>query len=337
MDFDDIVGQRVLVESLKNAIKRNMVANAYIFNGPKGSGKKTLADIFARAINCKGSDNKPCNLCSSCKKSIAGVNPDIMYIEPMGNSIKIEQIRKLISDVSVKPFENTYRVIVMKNADSMTIESQDAFLKTLEEPEGNNVFLLLTENYNALLPTIVSRCQVYNMVGLGKDDMKELLVKHGYKQGEELEIAIDNSNGIIGRALEILKDEGFKQLQNEYENILKQILEGSRVETLILSDKLLNSKEDGVKLLSFLLNFFRDILILKDLEDNKYIINKTVDFSLLKSYRDNMTEEELFEIIDNIKQTISSMEFNVSYKNSIDNLFLKILEVFNGKSSRSTV
>ena len=130
----------------------------------------------------------------------------------------------------------------MKNADSMTIESQDAFLKTLEEPEGNNVFLLLTENYNALLPTIVSRCQVYNMVGLGKDDMKELLVKHGYKQGEELEIAIDNSNGIIGRALEILKDEGFKQLQNEYENILKQILEGSRVETLILSDKLLNSR-----------------------------------------------------------------------------------------------
>ncbi|HHY78456.1 MAG TPA: hypothetical protein GX498_08150, partial [Clostridiales bacterium] len=87
----------------------------------------------------------------------------------------------------------------------------------------------------------------------------------------------------------------------------------------------------------FLLSFFRDILVLKDLKDNKYIINKTVDFSLLESYRNNMTEKELFEIVDAVKQTINSLEFNVSYKNSIDNLFLKILEVFNGKSSRCAI
>lgn len=337
MDFDDIVGQRVIVQSLKNALNMNMIANAYIFNGAKGSGKRTLADIFARAINCKGSGQKPCNLCLSCKKSMAGVNPDIMYIEPTGNSIKIEQIRKLIADIAVKPFENMYRVVIVKNADTMTIESQDAFLKTLEEPEGNNIFLLLTENYNTLHSTIVSRCQVYNMAALSRDDMIEYFKKHGFKLSEELELAIDNSSGIIGRALEILKDENFKQRQKEYESILKRLLEGSRVEVLILSDKLVSSKEDGANLLNFLLSFFRDILVLKDLKDNKYIINKTVDFSLLESYRNNMTEKELFEIVDAVKQTINSLEFNVSYKNSIDNLFLKILEVFNGKSSRCAI
>lgn len=337
MDFKDITGQEVLIQSLQNAIKENMVANAYIFNGPEGSGKKTVADIFARAINCKDTYNKPCNLCSSCKKTIARVNPDIIYIKPTGSSIKIDQIRKLISDISRKPYENPYRVIIVEKADCLTSDSQDAFLKTLEEPEGNNIFILLTENYNTLLPTIISRCQVYSFNRLNDENMKNALIKSGFTDPEEIEIAIENSNGIIGRAIEILKNRNFEPKGKVYEELLAEILKGSRLKVFDCSEILLHSKDDGEKLLSFLLSFFRDILVLKDMDDNEYIINKSIDAHIMKSYAENFKEEDLFEIIDTIKQIMNSLDYNVSYKNSIDSLLLRILEVNDDKGSRSTI
>lgn len=337
MDFKDITGQDVLIQSLQNAIKYNMVANAYIFDGPAGAGKKTVADIFARAINCNDTYNKPCNLCLSCKKTIAGVNPDIIYIKPTGNSIKIDQIRKLISDISRKPYENPYRVIIVEKADTLTSDSQDAFLKTLEEPEGNNVFILLTENYNTLLPTIISRCQVYSFRRLNEENMKKNLIRSGFTDPEEIEIAIENSNGIIGRAIEILKDRNFEPKGKVYEELLAEILKGSRLKVLDCSENLLQSKDDGEKLLSFLLSFFRDILILKDVDDDEYIINKCIDANIMKNYTENIREEDLFQIIDSIKKIMTSLDFNVSYKNSIDSLLLRILEVNNDKGSWSTI
>ncbi|WP_139249880.1 DNA polymerase III subunit [Lutispora thermophila] len=339
MDFQDIIGQEVLIQSLRNAIEGDMVANAYIFNGPAGSGKKTVADIFARAINCKDPKYKPCNLCSSCKKTIAKVNPDIIYIRPTGSSIKIEQIRKLISDISVKSYENIYRVIIVENADSLTSESQDAFLKTLEEPEGNNIFILLTENYNTLLPTIISRCQVYNFNRLNKEDMKAVLTRLGFTDPVEVEIAIQNSNGIIGRAIEMLKNKELESQSRLYEEFLATILRGSRVEILNCSDNLLNSKDDGEKLLGFLLGFFRDILVLKTMDEDyaEHIISKAIDSHIMDSYVNSFKEEDIFKIIDSIKHIITSMDFNVNYKNSIDSMLLQILEVFNDKSSRSTI
>jgi len=337
MDFKDIIGQEVLIQSLQNSIKDDMVANAYIFNGPAGSGKKTVADIFARAINCRDANNKPCNLCSSCKKTIARANPDIIYIKPTGNSIKIDQIRKLISDISRKPYENPHRVIIVEKGDSLTSDSQDAFLKTLEEPEGNNVFILLTENYNTLLPTIISRCQVYSFQRLNRENMKTVLAGLGFTQPEEIEIAIENSNGIIGRAIEILKNRELEPKGKAYEELLLELLKGSRVKVLDCSESLLHSKDDGEKLLGFLLSFFRDILVLKDMNDNEYIINKAIDTYIKENYVHNFKEEDLFQIIDSIKQIMISMDFNVSYKNSIDSLLLRILEVNNDKGSRSTV
>lgn len=327
MDFKDIAGQEVLVQSLQNAISRNMVANAYIFNGPAGSGKRTLAEIFARAINCKGPDNKPCNLCSSCKKTIAGVNPDITYIKPSGNSIKIDQIRRLIGDISVKPYENDCRVIIVQNGDKLTSESQDAFLKTLEEPEGNNIFILLTENYNTLLPTIISRCQVYNILRVNRDDAKSVLGRLGFGNAEEIEFAIAKSDGIIGKAIEILKDKDFRRHPKEYEELLEVILEGGREELFSFSERIIESKDDGIKLLLFLLSFFRDILVIKDVEGNEYMINQDISLNIMERYDKRFREENLFEIIDLIKQIIRSADFNVNMKNSIDSLLLRILEV----------
>lgn len=337
MDFFDIAGQEVLVQSLHNAIERNMVANAYIFNGPAGSGKKTVAEIFARAINCRDAVHKPCNLCSSCKKTMAGANPDIIYIKPSGASIKIDQIRQIIGGISVKPYENSYRIIIVENGDKLTAESQDAFLKTLEEPEGNNIFILLTENYNTLLPTIISRCQVFNFLRVNNESMRSVLRGRALGSPEEIEFAIEKSDGIIGRAIEILRNKDFRQHPKEYGELLEIVLEGSREEIFRLTEVLVQNKDDGAKLLGFLLSCFRDILIIKDTEDKEFIINRDINFNIMERFSEKLGEENLFEIISSIKQIIRSMDFNVNVKNSIDSLLLRILEVCNDKGSRGTV
>ena len=337
MDFKDIVGQEVLIQSLQNAIKEDMVANAYIFNGPIGSGRKTVAEVFARAINCRDIEKKPCNHCSSCKKTIARTNPDIIYIKPSGNSIKIEQIRNIIANTSVRPYESSFRIIIIENGDKLTPESQDAFLKTLEEPEGNNIFILLTENYNTLLPTIISRCQVLNFLRISNEKMRLFLSEQGLGTTDEIKFAIAKSDGIIGRAIEILKSKDFRQHPKEYEELLEIVQEGNREEIFRLSESLIQNKEDGAKLLRFLLSFFRDILILKDVEDYEYIINQDISPGVMERYSKKLGEESLFDIIDLVKQIIRSMDFNVNMKNSVDSLLLKILEVCNDKGSRSTI
>lgn len=326
MDFKDIIGQPVLVQSLQNAIIRHMVANAYIFNGPKGCGKKTAALIFAAAINCSNDSCKPqpCGCCTSCKKAKAGTNPDIVYVKPSGNTIKINQIREIIMNISAKPYENLHRVIIIENGDKMTPEAQDAFLKTLEEPEGNNVFIILTQNHNNLLPTIISRCQVFNFQSISYESMEYYLKKHFDFEPKKIQFAIEKSNGIIGKAVEILQTDEFTQ-EDTYHDILYKLLLGSRNLVLNLTEEIIKNKEECIGLLSFLLGWFKDVLLFKSSADEEFIYNKK-EIDLMKEYGEKIKEEEIFTIIHMIKLAIKSVDYNISIKNSIDGILLKILE-----------
>lgn len=335
MDFKDIIGQSVLTQCIQNAVKNNMIANAYIFNGPKGCGKKTAAGIFAAAINCESHDYKPCGLCTSCKKVKAGVSPDIIYVRPTGNTIKINQIRQIIIDISTKPYENIFRVIIIENGDKMTNDAQDAFLKTLEEPEGNNIFIILTQNHNTLLPTIISRCQVFNFLGISNDSMREYLKKHFDNNPEEIQFAIEKSNGIIGKAIEILKSGEFTS-DDSFHSLMQKLLQGKREVVLSLSEELAESKEEGVRLLESLLGWFRDVLLWKGKAETEFAYEQK-NRRIIEEYAQRIKEEDIFSIIDMIKQAIRFGDYNISIKNSIDGIFLKILEVCNDKSSRSTI
>lgn len=328
MNFKDILGQPVLVQSLKNALNNSMISNAYIFNGTKGCGKKTAARIFAAGINCINDSDKPCSSCISCKKTMLDANPDIIYVRPTGNTIKIDQIRELISITSVKPYENPYRVVIIENGDKMVHVAQDAFLKTLEEPEGNNVFIILTENYNSLHQTIVSRCQLFNFQGVSKDIMRDYLTKEYKYSSNEIEFAIEKSNGIIGRAIEILES-GEISSDDVFYNLLSELLAGKRVVALSFCDDIIKSKEDALRLFTFLLHWFRNVLLLKNGKHEEFIFELKKEKNLMQEYERRIREEDVFMIIDMIKQGIRSMDFNISIKNTVDSIFLKILEVFN--------
>lgn len=330
MNFDSIIGQPVLAGSLKRAVKENLVANSYIFCGARGSGKSMAAEIFAKALNCNGEGaEKPCDKCTSCKKLESGNHPNIDVIKPSGASIKIKQIREVIAKVSKKPFENGYKVLIIDNADKMTQDAQDAFLKTLEEPPANTVFILLAENQSSLLPTVVSRCQVFYLKKIAKQQIENYLLERFSCDKEQISFAATAANGIIGRAIEMLNDQELQKLRRLYVNFASNLNGGSYTELTAAAAELAVSKEDAVRLLDFMLSWHRDILIIKQGCEEQLLVNSD-NADIIEHQAKVLDEKRIYRIIDAIKRTISYVNHNVGIKNSVDSMILNIMEVYNG-------
>jgi DNA polymerase-3 subunit delta' len=307
-----------------------MVANGYIFCGPKGSGKSLTAAVFARALNCRGEDQgKPCGNCTSCRKFESGNNPNIEIIKPTGASIKIKQIREVIANVSKKPFESGYKVIILDEADKMTQDAQDAFLKTLEEPPANTIFILLVQNHNSLLPTVISRCQIFYMRKVLTPEIERYLLENYNYDKEQICFAAVSANGIIGRAAEILNNKELQDLRKLYVSLISKISNNSYTEMSAAAGELVESREAAEKLLDFMLSWYRDILVSKQ-DCEKQILVNSDNADIIMRQGEKLDENKLNRIIDVIKRTISYINHNVGTKNSIDSMLLNIMEVYNG-------
>ncbi len=334
MGFNDIAGQRVIVESLRNAIKNDMTTNGYIFSGAKGCGKKLMALIFTKALNCTGQvSDKPCGSCSSCIRTGSGNHPNIEIVRPTGQSIKIKQVRQIISDASKKPFESGYKIIIIENAEKMTHDAQDAFLKTLEEPPANTVFILLAENHNLLLPTIVSRCQIHQFKPVDMKEMKSFIEGNYDYPAAEVEAAVRHSKGVVGKALEFLKNKESLNARGGFVNILEEALRGNGSEALRLASAVVEDKEEAESFIEFSLVWFRDLMVYRESQGahDQLIIN-IHSLDLLSKHNSILTEVKLNSIIDIIKNTARYVKHNVGIKNSVDGMLLNIAEVclYNG-------
>ena len=158
--FEDVAGQSHVTITLKNAIKENRIAHAYLFAGPRGTGKTTIAKILAKAINCTG-DHPPCNECPNCKAITQGDHPDVIEIDAASNN-GVNEVRDLIDKVKYAPINAKYKVYIIDEVHMMTPEAFNALLKTLEEPPAHIVFILATTEPHKILPTIISRCQRFD-------------------------------------------------------------------------------------------------------------------------------------------------------------------------------
>ncbi|MDD4503262.1 MAG: DNA polymerase III subunit delta' [Clostridiaceae bacterium] len=341
MDFNDMIGQRIIVESLRNAVKNNMITNGYIFSGPKGCGKKLMAYIFSMALNCSCTvSERPCGSCSSCIRTSSGNHPNLEIVKPTGQSIKIKQIRQIISDVAKKSFESGYKIIIIENAEKMTHDAQDAFLKTLEEPPANTVFLMLAENHNLLLPTIVSRCQVYQFKPVDAEEMKNFIeVRYDYAP-MDVETAVMQSNGVVGKALELLKDKEGDRVRTAYISILDKALTGNGSEALLLASEVVANKEEAEKFLEFSLAWFRDVMVFGESQgEYEHLIINIDSLEILCKHNSVLTGVKLNSIIDIIKKMVRYVKHNVGIKNSIDGMLFNIAEVssYNGENSWSKI
>src|SRR6056297_3312851 len=207
MQFDSVVGQDRIKYYLTNSVKKDNLTHGYIFEGPKNIGKLEVAKVFAQLILCQNSEEKPCEICSSCKKANANSHPDIHILKLDENSIKRKDIDELQDSIYIKPYESKKKVYIIDDSHKMTVQAANTFLKTLEEPPEDTIIIMLTISRDLLLDTIVSRCQNINFDMLGRKEVEKILVKKYNIKSDKAKLLAGYAKGNVYKALKILNGE----------------------------------------------------------------------------------------------------------------------------------
>lgn len=173
-NFDEVVGQTHIIQTLKNAIANDRIAHAYLFCGPRGTGKTSIAKIFAKMLNCENDEKRPCGECLNCQMVQNNSHPDIIEIDAASNN-GVDEVRNLIDKVKYAPMEGKYKVYIIDEVHMMSTGAFNALLKTIEEPPKNVIFILATTEPNKVLPTIISRCQRFDFTKVNQDNIVKRL------------------------------------------------------------------------------------------------------------------------------------------------------------------
>lgn len=260
MSFKNVVGQDRTVHLLQNGLRFRRIAHAYCFAGPKGVGKEQTAWQLAKALNCREMEDDACDHCLNCRRIEHGNYPEVMMVAPEGQTIKIDQMRQLQKNFSYSPATDVTRVIIIQDAEKMTVQAANSLLKFLEEPTSRMVAVLLTTNANAILPTIRSRCQMLSFQALSPIHIAKALEKEGVEMGLA-RVAAHLSSG-LDHAREQVTQEGFALLCERVIKWSGEIVSGSSealvtIQTLILAEA---GREQVETSLDLLLLWMRDIL-----------------------------------------------------------------------------
>lgn len=320
MSFNKVMGQDLAAGLLKKAIEDNRPAHAYLFIGPEGVGKSLLAGIFAKALNCERKETAPCEECVSCKKISSGIHPDVITILPEGKSLRIgiDSIRKMEASMSLKPYEARTKVFIIDGADSMTEESANSLLKTLEEPPKDTVMILLASNLFKMQPTIISRCQKVLFHPLSERSiMKELVERYGLDEKKALCLA-RFSEGRLGKAIEVLEGRALDDRNRIVDDFLSPKQAGHE-DTWLYGEP----RDKINEALNALAVYFRDLLVFSLSGEERLLVNldKAADIA-----RDSakFSADRLEAIISSIAATQEEIKRNANVKIALSFMRLNI-------------
>ena len=263
-----------MVEQLRRSAASGRSSHAYLFLGGAGAGKRLIANTFAKALQCEG-EKRPCDSCKSCHAFNHGNHPDVIYFQPLknGKTYTIEDVREqLLETVDLKPFQYEKKIYIIEKADTLNIQSQNALLKTLEEPPAHAVFLLLAERAEAFLPTILSRVVVMKIRPLSAETIADYLMQAGHL-AEESHILSAYAQGRIGQALELVEDEGFREMRQDILGKLEVLPSMSEGDAYRLAKDLEGYKND-LRFLDIMELWYRDLLTAKSLREEGYLIQR---------------------------------------------------------------
>ena len=302
VSFNNIIGHEEIIRHLQNAMKTGKVSHSYIFTGRPGSGKKLLATTYAMTLQCEAGGTEPCQKCDSCKKALGKNHPDIIMVN------------------HEKP-----GTISIDDAEMMTVQAQNALLKTIEEPPEYAVIMLLTSNVDALLPTIQSRCVRLDLKVVDDSLVKKYLMERLHVPDYQAEIDASFAQGSIGRAKEAATSEEFSRMTEKALKILKYV---NTMEVYELSDEikaLSDEKQNISDYLDIFQFWFRDVLMFKATQEVDNLVFKQ-EINYIKEQASQRSYENLEKILEALEKTKVRLRANVNFELALELLFLTIRE-----------
>ena len=319
MPFSDICGHDRIIEVLRRSLRRGKTAHSYLFEGVSGCGRKKTALTLIQALFCQVLPDDACGTCPSCRKIDGGNHPDIHLITPLPDKrdISVEQLRDMQHVLALRPYEAPRKVCIVDPAERMSVSAANSLLKTLEEPPGNALIILLTENAGMLLPTVRSRCQLIRFAPLSPEHVLSLLELGGMNL-EAAAIVAPMSGGSLQKALELDNE----ALTLRREAVLSRVtqLNIHKIATVFdASEELSGNRDTTLELLDMLLSFFRDAVHLG--AGNGDIVNRSVR-SAIESIAARRSFPRNLELLENIYETRRDVQRNANPKLALDQLFL---------------
>lgn len=325
--FKDVVGHKDIIQYMKNAVEQNKLSHAYILNGQRGSGKKLLARLFAMTLQCESGKSEPCGACRSCVQADSGNQPDIITVKhEKPNSISVDDIRtQLNGDIMIKPYSSRYKIYIIPEADLMTVQAQNALLKTLEEPPEYAVIFLLTENADSLLATIRSRCVMLKLRNIKDKLVKKYLMEKMQVPDYQAEVCAAFAQGNIGRAVMLAKSEYFNEIKDDAIQLLKYIDEMELHEIVSALKQINKYKLEVTDYLDIITIWYRDVLLYKATKDVDGLVFSD-ELKYIKEKAKKSSYEGIEKILESIEKAKQRIKANVNFDLLMELLLLTIKE-----------
>ncbi len=322
MSFKDIYGHEKQINVLQTAVSRNRIPHAYLFYGMEGVGKRTVAEVFAKVLNCRSNSSDACNECLSCVKIHRGNHPDVVTIKAEGQFIKVKEIRELQEQMKFRPLEGRKRIFIIDDADRMNIVSANALLKTLEEPSASNILILITARPHQLPMTVLSRCQHLRFNPLQRETISSYLRDKLSLDAQTSFLISLISGGSIGKAM-TLHDDSYLEMRDAVLDVMSKIRMKDPLGLLSIAHDFGHERKEITEKLGILMTGYRDALVYKETGEMDRVINQD-HIDIVKSVAENVSGRDILKSILAVEQAFYAINQNANKQLTIEAMMFKL-------------